>query len=322
MRLARDVTPQGATDDDSAEFARHVQAGLASTPKALSPKYFYDANGSAIFEEICATPEYYPTRAETALLGEIVGELDAYIGANATLVEFGSGASEKTRIILDRCTQIDAYVPVDISTTALEQAVARLKSAYPALRVLPLAGDFTQPLASPLPLSGAPRTGFFPGSTIGNFTYGEGVALLRAARNWLGSGSHMIVGVDIVKDTDTLLAAYDDALGVTARFNKNLLVRINREAGGEFDLDTFEHAARWNAALNRIEMHLVSKVNQIVRVGGRSFGFEQGESIHTENSHKFTVASFGEMANAAGWTVARHWVSDAPAFAVFVLRDA
>jgi dimethylhistidine N-methyltransferase len=321
LRLARDPGAGKAAGTDG-EFAADVIAGLSARQKALSPKYFYDAAGSELFEAICLTPEYYPTRTETVLLKRIAGEIALSIPEGAVLVEFGSGASDKTRLLLDAAPQIAAYVPIDISEDALEKATKRLQAHYPALLVAPLAGDFTAQLALPAAVSGRPRVGFFPGSTIGNFLPEQAVQFLRSVRRLLGPGAMLIVGADVVKDEATLLAAYDDAAGVTAAFNKNLLVRINRELGGDFDLDAFSHEARWNARLERIEMHLVSRADQIVNAGGHAFAFKAGESLHTENSHKFTAASFAALAAQAGWQVAQQWHSPAPQFAVFGLTPA
>lgn len=323
VRLARDAAAtdagMNADADDSVAFAADVRAGLSATRKQLSPKYFYDAAGSALFEAICLTPEYYPTRTETALLQRVAGEIAAAIPDGAVLVEFGSGASDKTCLLLDAAPRIAAYVPIDISDAALAGAAARLAARYPALPVLPLAGDFTTALQLPEPVRPLPKAGFFPGSTIGNFTPDEALRFLRAARALLGPDATFIVGADVVKDPATLLAAYDDAQGVTARFNKNLLARINRELRGDFDPATFDHQARWNAQSNRIEMHLVSRIDQIVNAAGQAYAFKAGESLHTENSHKFTADSFAALAAKAGWRVAAQWISDAPQFAIFQL---
>ncbi|WP_243048790.1 ergothioneine biosynthesis protein EgtB [Dyella sp. RRB7] len=324
VRLARDVaaTAPHETRDAPSDFARDVIAGLSAQPKFLSPKYFYDAAGSAIFEAICQTPEYYPTRTETALLADIAKDIAADIPGQAVLLELGSGASTKTRLLLDAAPQLGAYVPVDISQSALDQAVDRLARDYPALPVLPITADFTQPFDLPPALLERPLVGFFPGSTIGNFTHDEAIGFLRLLLDRLGHRARLIVGVDMVKDERTLIDAYDDAGGVTARFNKNLLARINRELHGNFDLDTFFHNVRWNAARQRIEMHLVSRIDQTVSVAGRWISFEAGESIHTENSHKFTESAFSRLAGMAGWLVRRTWVSPAPSFAVFELEPA
>lgn len=319
LRLARDARSHWPATTTESSFARDVRAGLSLKQKALSPKYFYDALGSDLFEQICLAPEYYPTRTETALLHRVAAELAQDIPAGAALIEFGSGASDKTRLLLDAAPHVAAYVPIDISVDALGKAAARLALHYPALEVIPLAGDFTAPLVLPERVRDMPHVGFFPGSTIGNFTRGEAVAFLQSVRRLLGAGSALVVGADMVKDEATLVAAYDDAAGVTARFNKNLLARINVELQGDFDIAAFDHAARWHPVHERIEMHLISRIDQIVNAAGLSFAFKAGESIHTENSHKFTIASFAALATEAGWRVARHWTSDAPAFSIFTL---
>jgi dimethylhistidine N-methyltransferase len=210
-------------------------------------------------------------------------------------------------------------VPIDINADALGRAARQLADAYPALDVVPLAGDFTRDLTLPAFTSAMPRVGFFPGSTIGNFTPQDAIRFLRSAQALLGTEARLVVGVDMIKDASTLIAAYDDAQGVTARFNLNLLARINRELAGDFDLDAFDHLAVWNAQASRIEMHLVSRVAQSVHIDGHAFRFEAGERLHTENSHKFTIESFGELAALSGWKIDRHWVSPAPRFAVFAL---
>lgn len=320
LRLARDVHRE--REDEREVFLRDTLAGLSAAPKTMLPKYFYDGAGSALFEAICEAPEYYPTRTEKALLTTIADALAAYVPEGAVLLELGSGASEKTRLLLDAAPWIGAYVPVDISADALEGATERLASRYPALPVHPLVADFTRAIEVPHALAGLPVVAFFPGSTIGNFETDEAVALLRAVRACLGDQARFIVGADQVKDVDTLVAAYDDAEGVTAAFNRNLLVRINRELGCDFDVGAFVHRALWNAQKARIEMHLVSDRAQRVTVAGQSFDIAAGESIHTENSHKFTPASFAALAQAGGWVVEREWVSEDPAFGVFVLRTA
>jgi dimethylhistidine N-methyltransferase len=319
VRLARDISDIQAQVEGSTEFAADVIAGLSAKHKTLSPKYFYDAAGSTLFEEICRTPEYYPTRAETAVLRRTIAEIAELVPSNTVLVEFGSGASEKTQLILDSAPQIAAYVPIDISTDALAAAVARLNHRYPDLLVAPSADDFTRAMTLPAIAHGRPKVGFFPGSTIGNFTRDQAVAFLRTARSLLGNNALMIVGADLVKDEATLLAAYNDAGGVTASFNKNLLIRINRELLGDFNLDAFDHLAVWNREQFRIEMNLVSRTDQVVNAAGRTFAFKKGEFLHTENSHKFTTDSFGSLAYDAGWKVVRMWTSDVPEFGVFVL---
>jgi len=317
VRLADDdrlaaVTPGNPFLDD-------VVAGLSATPKTLPAKYFYDAEGSRLFEMICALPEYYLTRTETALLTEIAPEIAARIPEGAGLIEFGSGASTKTRILLDAAPQIAVYAPIDISPTALEEAAASLRQDYPDLAIAPLAEDFTKALAPPEGVRGRPLVGFFPGSTIGNFAPDEAEELLRGARSLLGEGATFIVGADVAKDPATLIPAYDDPQGVTAAFNRNVLVHINRELGGTFDPSAFVHRAVWNARESRIEMHLESASDQIVMVGDYGFRFAAGETIHTENSYKHRPEAFETIARRAGWTVAQSWISAAPAFAVYLL---
>jgi dimethylhistidine N-methyltransferase len=321
VRLAEDApTGRDTGDGDDAEsFRRDVLAALARTPKSISPKWFYDARGSELFEAICDLPEYYPTRTETELLAKIASELAARVPKDAVLIEYGSGASAKTRLLLDAAPQLGAYAPIDISATALEAAAAAIRRDYPALLVEPLARDFTASGGeAPAVAAGRPRVGFFPGSTIGNFDPDEAVRLLAEAKALMGEQGLFILGADLVKEPAVLTAAYDDAAGVTAAFNKNLLVRINRELGGDFDLAAFDHRAVWNAVDSRIEMHLVSRSAQSVRVGDAAFAFGEGESLHTENSYKFTVEDITGMARRGGWRLIERWIAPPPAFAVFL----
>jgi dimethylhistidine N-methyltransferase len=318
VRLAKDApVSRGEVD---AGFEADVLEGLAKPQKSLPPKYFYDAEGSRLFEAICELAEYYPTRTETALLRAHSAEIAAVIPDGAALVEFGSGASTKTRILLDAAPQLAAYAPIDISPAALKAAADALSRDYPRLTVAPLAEDFTRAIELPAEIAGMPVVGFFPGSTIGNFTPAEAEAFLAGARRLLGPGAAFLVGLDMVKPEATLVAAYDDRLGVTAAFNKNLLARMNRELGADFDLEAFDHKAVWNAAESRIEMHLVSLRDQQVHVAGRTFSFAAGETLHTENSYKFTVEGFAKLAARAGWRLEREWVSASPAFAMALLR--
>jgi dimethylhistidine N-methyltransferase len=317
VRLAWDA--ESEADQSDADFAADVRTGLSRPQKQIPPKYFYDGEGSRLFEAITELPEYYPTRTEIALLGRVAGEISAAIPPGAALVEFGSGASVKTRLVLDAAPQIAVYAPIDISPQALEAAAAAIRRDYPKLTVAPQVEDFTAALALPTETIGRPRVGFFPGSTIGNFTPDEARAFLERARALLGPGARFLVGIDLAKDPAVLTAAYDDAQGVTAAFNLNLLARINRELGGDFDLARFAHRALWNAEANRIEMHLESLADQSVTVQGHTYAFRRGETLHTENSYKFTVAGFSTLAEAAGWRVTRVWESRDPAFAVALL---
>ncbi|PVM93787.1 ergothioneine biosynthesis protein EgtB [Caulobacter endophyticus] len=320
VRLARDGAG-GRERTMDAGFRDDVLAGLTASPKSLSSKYFYDAEGSRLFEEITVLPEYYPTRTETALLRRIAPEIAARIPEGAAMIEFGSGASTKTRIVLDSAPQLAVYAPMDISASALEAAAEAIRADYPKLTVAPAVGDFTHPLGLPAAARGRPAVGFFPGSTIGNFPTDEAIAFLAAARELLGPGALFVVGADIAKSEDVLVPAYDDAAGVTAAFNKNLLVRINRELDGTFDLEAFAHRAVWNAVESRIEMHLVSLRDQVVKIAGEPIAFAAGETIHTENSYKYDPDAFAAMAEKAGWRVETRWISETPAFGVFALRS-
>ncbi|WP_409934681.1 L-histidine N(alpha)-methyltransferase [Paraburkholderia sp. BCC1884] len=297
-----------------------MTSGLSATQKTTPPMYFYDEMGSELFEAICQTPEYYVTRVEKKLLERIAPDIAALIKPSSILVEFGSGASEKTKFLLDAATRIRTYVPIDISSAALAAAAARIANDYPSLRVMPVEGDFVTMVETPFDFPKGPRVGFFPGSTIGNFSRDDAIRLMSSAKAMLGRGSRFIIGVDMVKPLDTLLAAYDDSTGVTASFNKNLLTRINRELDGNFDLDSFEHTSVWNSELSRIEMHLVSTKSQTVDVADRSYIFQVGESIHTESSHKYTVDSFSALAMLSGWAVEKRWLSEGEEFAIFCLN--
>jgi dimethylhistidine N-methyltransferase len=301
-------------------FARDVLHGLQRPQKSVPPKYFYDERGSRLFEAITRTPEYYPTRTETALLKALVPELATLIASDTALVEFGSGASLKTRLLLAAAHQITTYMPIEISREALNGAVQAVRERHPTVWVHPLCADFTKPIAFPRGQAHQHRLGFFPGSTIGNLSSREATAFLANARRLLGPDAMLLVGADLVKDEATLVRAYDDASGVTATFNKNLLVRINRELAGDMDVDAFEHRAVWSADESRIEMHLKSVRAQRFLVAGRTFLMDEGETIHTENSRKFTLESFFALADEGGWRVERVWASPPPAFAIFLLR--
>ena len=304
----------------SDSFADHVVNGLSDDPKWLSAKYFYDAAGSELFEEITRLPEYYPTRTELKILERHAGAIAAYIPLAAALVEFGTGSTKKARIIMNAAPQIAAYVPVDISAEFLAQEAAAVRRDVPNVTVLPVAADFTRDFDLPAQIRTRPRVGFFPGSTIGNFEPEDAAGFLHQAARILGNGATMIVGVDLVKDAKILNAAYDDAAGVTARFNLNVLARMNRELGGDFDRTAFRHRAFYNAADHRIEMHLESLKAQTVTVAGRSFDFRAGETIHTENSYKYTVESFRALAQRAGWRSVAAWTDSDDYFSIHALK--
>jgi L-histidine Nalpha-methyltransferase len=302
------------------EFAIDVLAGLTSSPKRLPPKYFYDSVGSALFERITELPEYYPTRTEIGILREHAQDIAALVPAGAALIEFGSGSSTKTRIILSAVPSLKAYVPVDISAEFLRDQTAALRREYPAIAMLPIAADFSRPFALPPAIAKMPRVGFFPGSTIGNFEPHEAAAFLRHAGSILGPGASFIVGVDLVKDAQVLQRAYNDSAGVTAQFNLNLLARINRELGAKFNLACFEHHAFFNRERSRIEMHLASLKRQRVKLLGECIELRAGETIHTENSYKYSIESFGAMARGAGWTPTAVWTDAESRFSVHALR--
>ncbi|MGB7258428.1 MAG: L-histidine N(alpha)-methyltransferase [Pseudolabrys sp.] len=302
-------------------FATDVLAGLGGTPKRIPPKYFYDKTGSDLFERITDLTEYYPTRCELRILKDHAADIAALIPEDAALIEFGSGSSKKARIVLSGKPKLSAYVPVDICGEMIEREAVELRADFPDLNVLPVTADITTPFDLPAEAANAPvRVGFFPGSTIGNFEPHEASAFLRNAARILGKGALMIVGVDLIKSADVLNAAYNDAAGVTAAFNRNLLVRMNRELGGNFKLDTFEHHAFYNRERNRIEMHLASLKRQRVRVAGQAVDFRAGETIHTENSYKYSVESLSALARGVGWMPVTAWSDGRKYFSIQVFK--
>ncbi len=301
----------------SSAFGRELLAGLSSQPRVVSPKWFYDEAGSMLFEQITQVPEYYPTRTELALLEQHAPAMAAHMGAGAEIVEFGAGASRKVRLLLSALVAPRRVLPIDISGDHLEKAAERLRIDYPGLAVLPVVTDFTRALDLPPPMGR--RVGFFPGSSIGNFEPAQAQRLLRRMAGWLAGGG-LLVGVDLVKDPALLHAAYNDAQGVTAAFNLNLLARANRELGADFDLAQFSHSAFYNPPRSRIEMHIVSRRQQTVCLGGQRVEFDEGDSVQTECSYKYTVESFQRLAVAAGWTPHAVWVDDARWFSLHWLQ--
>jgi dimethylhistidine N-methyltransferase len=300
-------------------FAASVIDGLSQSCKSLPCRFFYDARGSALFEDITRLPEYYLTRTEIAILEAHANEMTEAMPEGAVLVEFGSGSSRKAEILLNAFREAKAYVPIDVSQSALDDAKLRFADRFPGLAVRPIAGDFSLPISLPEDLIGAGKLGFFPGSTIGNFCPADASRLLSAMRTILALGGRFIVGVDLKKDPCTLVRAYNDRAGVTAAFNLNLLVRINRELEGSFDLNGFRHEAIYNPREGRIEMHLVSLRHQVASVRGRRFSFRRGETIHTENSYKFTVGQFQDLARMAGWRPGRVWTDEGQLFSIHEL---
>ncbi|MBY0558471.1 L-histidine N(alpha)-methyltransferase [Hyphomicrobium sp.] len=303
----------------SDDFGLSVIEGLSRTPKTLPCRYFYDARGSSLFEEITQLPEYYPTRTEIGILEACASEIVAGFSTGDVLLEFGSGSSIKTEILLDRVADRVVYVPLDVSEAALADAAARLVDRYPALEIRPIVADFSKLVTLPEEFANSRITGFFPGSTIGNLSPKEAVGLLSNFRKVLGQSGRLIIGVDLKKDPSVLIRAYNDAAGVTADFNLNLLVRINRELGGTFDPEAFRHKALYNPRAGRIEMHLVTDCAQDIIACGRPFHFAPGESIHTENSYKYTVREFRDLAESAGWKANRVWTDAEKQFSVHEL---
>ena len=302
-------------------FRDDVFEGLSREQKELPCKYFYDDRGSELFNTICGLDEYYPTRTETALLQAHGREMADLIGPGVCLIEFGCGSLLKTRLLLDALRSPAAFVPIDISADHLLQSAAALAADYPNLEVLPVVADFTRPVKLPDKARKASenRIGFFPGSTIGNFDHAGAADFLATVADMVGGGGALLIGVDLKKDEDILVRAYDDAQGVTAAFNRNVLERINRELGGCFDIETFRHRALYNGAEGRIEMHLVSEKDQTVTVHDRDFTFTEGETIHTENSCKYHVEEFSSFAAGAGFRSARTWVDGDGLFSLHYL---
>ena len=305
-----------------AEFAEAVLAGLGQKPRSLPCRFLYDARGSELFEQITALPEYYPTRTETALLETYGEEIAEAAGDARALIEFGSGSSRKTNLLLDALSRIELYVPIDVSGDFLADAARRLARRREGLAVKPLVADFTKPCTLPGAARGLPKLGFFSGSTIGNLGRAEARSFLQSAAGLLGAGSTFLVGVDLKKDPSILIPAYDDGQGVTAEFNLNLLARINRELDGQIDVTQFAHRAIYNGVLGRMEMYLESLARQTATVLGRKFHFGKGERIHTENSHKYSVAEFQALARGSGWEPLQVWTDQDQLFSLHLLRFA
>lgn len=305
------------------DFRADVVAGLSATERRLSSMYFYDEPGSLLFDRICELEEYYPTRTEISILRDHMPGILAALGPEVQLIEFGSGSSQKIRLLLDQLEDPAAYVPVDIAREHLLHAAAAIARDYPGLEVLPVCADFTEPVPLPEPMrTPRRRVVFFPGSTIGNFEPDAAGHLLESVREDCGPGGGLLIGVDLRKDEATLRAAYDDRDGVTAAFNLNLLRRINRELGADFVPELFAHEIRWDEVAGRIEMHLRSRVDQVVTLGEHRFAFSAGETIHTENSHKWSIEEFAALAASAGLDEERVWTDDRGQFSVQMYRVA
>ena len=303
-------------DPDSTEL-RELKRGLLAAQKQISPKFFYDERGSQLFDEITRLPEYYLTDAEIAIMRDNIDEIVAAVGRQASLIEFGSGSSIKTRILLEHLSELAAYVPVDISEEFLLTSAQYIREEFPHIEVLPVVADFTKPFQLPTPVVMPVRNiVYFPGSTIGNFEHDAAMDLLHVMYQEAGDGGALLIGVDLQKDPDTIESAYNDSAGVTAEFNLNMLRHLNRDYGADFDLDKFEHSARYDPEAGRVVIELVSNTEQTVKFGDSHLNFDDGEAILTEYSHKYTLAGFEAMANAAGFEVARVWTDDRQLFSV------
>jgi L-histidine Nalpha-methyltransferase len=311
------LSPSFAADP---AFWRDVVNGLAARPKAIPPRWLYDRDGSALFEEITTLPEYYVTRTERTLLQSAAAEIAALVGPGRAVVEFGSGSCSKTPILLSAVNPT-AYVPIDISADMLRESAANLSTIFSGLPIHPIEGDFTNPVRLPPEVEGLPQLGFFPGSTIGNLLVPDAVNLLRTIASTLGSGSMLLIGVDRIKDQSILLPAYDDAAGVTAAFNRNILHRINKELRGSIPVDAFRHLARWNDQEARIEMHLKAERDVEFRVDGHIYRMAKGETIHTENSLKYGPRDVGVLLRAGGWSPITMWTDREELFTVILAQE-
>lgn len=316
LQTAVDV-PEGPVRVD--RFLQDVVNGLDCEHKWLHPKYFYDQRGSGYFDEICALPEYYLYRTELALLPGVARELGDALSGDYAMVEFGAGSLHKVRPLLDTIGGIRSFIPIDISGEHLRSACEQLQLEYPALQVQPVEADFSRPVA--LTGNEHQRLGFFPGSTIGNFSPAEAERFLLSAGNTLGQESHLLIGVDTKKAPAVLHAAYNDSKGLTAEFNRNILRRINRELNADIDISGFEHYAFYNPIEGRMEMHLVARQDQRTTIGGVQIAFREGESIHTENSYKYTAQEFRALARRGGWQIERQWLAPDNLFAMYLLRN-
>jgi dimethylhistidine N-methyltransferase len=306
-------------DPQTRAFREDVLDGLSAATPAIPARWLYDQRGSELFDEITRLPSYYPTRTETALLQTVMPEIAAQLPQGLAVVEFGAGSATKTPILLAAIAPA-AYIPVDISGDYLKQSAAELQERFPALQVEPVVADFARPFSLPDEIAELPKLGFFPGSTIGNFVPRTATDLLRQFRALLGACSYLLIGMDRVKPIERLIAAYDDPAGVTAAFNLNLLERINRELDGDVPVDAFRHEARWNDILSRIEMHLVATRDVTFAVEGHSFSFAAGQSIHTENSHKYGRRGARVLLLAGGWTPIAEWTGDTQDFSIVLAR--
>ena len=325
MGALLDLTSQHAQQDHKAAFFMDVVAGLSQSQKTLPCKYFYDELGSQLFEKICELDEYYVTRTELQLLNQVVNDIATHIGPDAAIIEPGSGAGQKIRLLLDSLDSPRSYIPVEISKEILIRSVEELSASFPTINMRPIAGDFSNVFSNPHYLDheqlnfrpAHKKVVFFPGSTIGNFETQEAIAFLKKLANSVGKGGGLLIGVDLIKDREILLDAYNDQQGITADFNKNLLRRINQELKADFDLAQFAHRSTYNEAKDRIEMHSISEQQQTINIDKHQFTFAVQETIHTENSHKYSLQSFAALASKAGFNLINVWTDDNQWFGIF-----
>ncbi len=317
--MAKNAAQHIVPDDELDELID----GLRQPEKMISPKYFYDERGSQLFEEITRLPEYYPTETELGIMRDNVGEIAALVGKQASLIEFGSGSSLKTRVLLENLDELAAYVPVDISEDHLLESAQQIREDFPKLDVLPVVADFTQPFQLPSPkIMPVRNIVYFPGSTIGNFTHDAAHELLQVMHEEAGAGGALLIGVDLQKDPAIIERAYNDSAGVTAEFNRNMLRHLNREFGADFDLGAFAHSAEYNEKKGRVEIRLVSEQDQEFTLGNESFSIDRDEAILTEYSHKYTLEGFAAMAEAAAFRVEKVWMDAERLFSVqYLVRD-
>jgi len=302
------------------EFMNDVVHGLSLNPKQLQCKYFYDERGSRLFDEICKLPEYYPTRTEQSIMACYAGEMAEQLGERVMLVEYGSGSSWKTRVLLDNLNDPAAYVPLDISEEHLQKTATKLREDYPSLEILPLVADFTQAFELPVStIEPSHSAVYFPGSTIGNFEPAAAESMLQTVAGILGGEGGLLIGIDLQKDPTVIEAAYNDSQGVTDQFNLNVLHRVNRELGGNFNVDQFRHVAFYNSTMHRVEICVESLCYQTVQIGENEFAFGTGERVLTEYSHKYTIESFAELASRAEFTLRKSWTDEKDYFAVLHL---
>ena len=312
------TAPPQVCAPESAEFLADIIAGLSSNPPMIPCKYFYDAHGAALFQNICELPEYYVTRTEIDILDRSRADIASQLGPNIELIGLGTGAGTKTRILIEALDNPAVYIPVDISEKQLRKSAALFRKTFRDLEILPVCADYLQPVVLPSPRRKAARNiVYFPGSTIGNFEPDEAVLFLRRIANVCRGGGGLLIGVDLKKDRQVLEAAYNDSAGVTAQFNLNLLERTNHELGADFDLDQWRHRAIYNSSVGRIEMYLISEIDQFVHVGERKFHFRRGEEIITEFSYKYAPDEFAALARKARFEFVRMWTDDARLFGVF-----